>query len=142
MTTTDMTTTDTAATSPLRAPTRTGDRSSPPPPAPSPRPAPVPARTAALLGPAWDLRASDAEREQVAQVVQVAVGDGRLDLAEADERLAATYAAVLRRDLCWITEDLTPDRVPALDTPTHTSAETARPTTVLPSARPVRRRRS
>ncbi len=125
MTTTDVTTTDTAATSHLRAPTRTGDRSSPPPPAPSPRPMSVPARTAALLGPAWDLRASDAEREQVAQVVQVAVGEGRLDLGEADERLAATYAAVLRRDLCWITEDLTPDRVPALDTPTRTSAETS-----------------
>jgi len=127
-----MTTTDTAATSALGAPTRAGD-AGPPSPAPSPRPVPVPARAAALLGPAWDLRASDAEREQVAQLVQVAVGDGRLDLGEADERLAATYAAFLRRDLCWITEDLTPNRVPALDTPTYTSAETS--TTDRPAER-------
>jgi len=122
MTTTAMTTTDTAATSPFRAPTRAGHAGPP-----SSAPSPPPVTTAALLGPAWDLRASDAEREQVAQLVQVAVGEGRLDPGEADERLAATYAAVQRRDLCWITEDLTPDRVTPRDTPTHPTPENTAP---------------
>lgn len=39
------------------------------------------------------LRASDADREQVAEVLRTAAVDGRLDFAELDERLAAAYAA-------------------------------------------------
>ena len=52
------------------------------------------------------IRASDAERERVADVVRRAVGDGRLTLVEGDERLATTYAAVHRADLVPVTADL------------------------------------
>ncbi|MCZ9342970.1 DUF1707 domain-containing protein, partial [Streptomyces sp. TRM76130] len=40
-----------------------------------------------------DLRASDADRERVAEVLRDALAEGRLDMAEFEERLDATYAA-------------------------------------------------
>lgn len=56
------------------------------------------------VGPA--LRASDADRNHVAQVVQEALGAGMLTLAEAEDRLAAVYAARFRDALLPLTEDL------------------------------------
>ena len=41
-----------------------------------------------------NLRASDADRERVAEVLRAAAGDGRLTLEELDERLDAVFAAV------------------------------------------------
>ncbi|MCW2512506.1 MAG: hypothetical protein JWR11_1548 [Mycobacterium sp.] len=64
------------------------------------------------------LRISDADRHQVAEVLRQAAGDGRIDLAELDERLEATYAAKTYGELVPITVDL----------PTH-----GRP---VPAARP------
>ncbi|MFT7836597.1 DUF1707 domain-containing protein [Saccharothrix sp. BKS2] len=52
------------------------------------------------------MRASDADREKVAQVLQRAHGEGRLDLHELDERLAATYAAKTYGELVPLTADL------------------------------------
>lgn len=52
------------------------------------------------------LRISDADREKVAEVLRGAAGEGRLDLDELDERLAATYAARTYADLVPITADL------------------------------------
>lgn len=52
------------------------------------------------------MRASDADREKVAQVLQQAHGEGRLDLHELDERLAATYAAKTYGELVPLTADL------------------------------------
>ena len=52
------------------------------------------------------IRASDGEREQVAEVVRRAVGDGRLTLVEGDERLAGVYATVHRSELAPFTADL------------------------------------
>jgi len=46
-----------------------------------------------------DLRASDADRERVAQILHNAMGEGRLTLAELDERLQQTYAAKTLGDL-------------------------------------------
>jgi hypothetical protein len=40
-----------------------------------------------------NLRASDTDRERVAEVLREAAGDGRLTLEELDERLDAVYAA-------------------------------------------------
>jgi DUF1707 SHOCT-like domain len=40
-----------------------------------------------------DLRAADADREQVAAVLREAAAEGRLDLSELDERLSRVYAA-------------------------------------------------
>ncbi|GAA4933709.1 DUF1707 domain-containing protein [Actinomycetospora succinea] len=54
------------------------------------------------------MRASDTEREQVAEVVRQAVADGRLTIVEGDERLRDVYAAVYRRDLVPVTADLQP----------------------------------
>jgi hypothetical protein len=51
-------------------------------------------------------RASDAEREEIAAIVRDAVGEGRLDIAEGDERLAAIYAAKYRDELAPFVADL------------------------------------
>ncbi|WP_238412467.1 DUF1707 SHOCT-like domain-containing protein [Saccharothrix deserti] len=52
------------------------------------------------------MRASDADREKVARVLQQAHGEGRLDLNELDERLGAVYAAKTYGDLVPLTADL------------------------------------
>jgi hypothetical protein len=52
------------------------------------------------------LRASDADREAVAERLRLAHADGRLDLAEFDERVAAAYAARTYADLAPLTADL------------------------------------
>jgi len=62
--------------------------------------------------PEQDLRASDAEREQVATRLRAAATDGLLTMPEADERLAAAYAAVTRGELAALTTDL-PSPTPA-----------------------------
>ena len=46
-----------------------------------------------------DLRVSDAEREHVGQLLQRAVGEGRITLAEFDTRMAAAMAARTRGEL-------------------------------------------
>jgi hypothetical protein len=56
------------------------------------------------------LRISDAERHRVAEILREAAGDGRIDLAELDQRLEATYAARTYGDLVPITHDLPPHR--------------------------------
>jgi Domain of unknown function (DUF1707) len=52
------------------------------------------------------MRASDADRERVAEVLRTAVVEGRLDLHEVDERLRQVYAARTYADLEPITKDL------------------------------------
>lgn len=56
--------------------------------------------------PADRLRASDADRDRVAAVIHGALGEGRLTLAEVDERLAQVYRAKTLGDLKPITQDL------------------------------------
>jgi hypothetical protein len=53
-----------------------------------------------------DLRASNVDRERVAEVLRTAAAEGRLDLDELDERLAAAYAAKTYADLVPLTHDL------------------------------------
>lgn len=53
-----------------------------------------------------ELRASDADRERVAEVLRDAVAEGRLDMAEFEERLDATYRARTYGELAPITRDL------------------------------------
>src|SRR3712207_5042198 len=69
------------------------------------------------------LRISDAERHQVAEILRQAAGEGRLDLEELDERLEATYAARTYADLVPITLDLPshPHRPPVRRSEEHTS---------------------
>ncbi|MFI5892397.1 DUF1707 domain-containing protein [Actinoplanes sp. NPDC051513] len=52
------------------------------------------------------IRASDAEREQVAHILRTAMGEGRLTLDEGEQRLTAVYQAVYRDDLAQLTADL------------------------------------
>ena len=52
------------------------------------------------------LRASDADRDRVIDVLRAAVGDGRLDPAEFDERLDAALAARTIEALAPLTADL------------------------------------
>lgn len=53
-----------------------------------------------------EMRAGDADRERVAQVLRDAAGEGRLTLDELDERLDAVYAAKTYAELEPITRDL------------------------------------
>ena len=57
-------------------------------------------------------RAGDAEREQAAERLRVAAGEGRIDLAELDERLDRAYRAKTYRELDALLADL-PDKRPA-----------------------------
>ena len=69
-------------------------------------PAPQPGGTPATPS----MRASDADRDAVAATLQQAMAEGRLDPAEFQARLDATYAARTQADLAPITRDLPPAR--------------------------------
>lgn len=53
-----------------------------------------------------ELRASDADRERVAEVLRDAVAEGRLDMEEFEERLDATFRARTYGELAPLTRDL------------------------------------
>lgn len=52
------------------------------------------------------VRASDAEREEYALILRAAMTEGRLTLAEGEERLTLTYAAKYRDELPRLAADL------------------------------------
>jgi hypothetical protein len=52
------------------------------------------------------MRVSDEDRDRVAEMLRDAVGRGQLTVTEVDERLAAAYGAVTRRDLVAVVADL------------------------------------
>lgn len=58
-----------------------------------------------------EARAGDAEREQTAEKLRVAAGEGRIDLAELDERLDRAYRAKTYSELDALLADL-PDKRP------------------------------
>ncbi len=83
------------------------------------------------------LRISDADRHRVAEFLRDAAGDGRLDLAELDERLGATYAAKVYAELVPLLADLpgeaplppsAPVRRPAGTPPSYPVADLPSPT--------------
>lgn len=76
------------------------------------------------------LRASDADRDQVIEMLRAAVADGRLDPAEFDERLDAALAARTIDALAPLTADLIAPpfsggalRLPLVRRPTEPAAE-------------------
>lgn len=72
------------------------------------------------------VRASDADRERVAELLRVAFDEGRLGLAEYDERVRDAYGAVTQADLVPLTADL-PTTAPASAAgPERTPAERSR----------------
>jgi hypothetical protein len=52
------------------------------------------------------VRASDSERERIAKMVSEAAGEGRLSIAEADDRLNQIYATTFRHELAEFVADL------------------------------------
>lgn len=61
------------------------------------------------------VRASDAERERIAQLLQSAAAEGRLSPEEAGERLATASSATFREDLEQLVADLPAASEPGLD---------------------------
>ncbi len=53
-----------------------------------------------------DVRASDAERDEIVSQLRTHAADGRLDVDELDERVERAYAAKTRRDLVATVSDL------------------------------------
>jgi hypothetical protein len=68
-----------------------------------------------------NLRASDQDRERVAEILRDAAGEGRLDMTELDERLEAVYAAKTYAELEPITRDLPQAGQPRPAAPAATS---------------------
>lgn len=58
------------------------------------------------------VRASDSERERVAKLISEAAGEGRLTVAEADERLERVYATRFRHELDEYVADLPAPQAP------------------------------
>ena len=67
-------------------------------------------RHTTLLSRSGRVRASDADRADTVARLHHALGEGRLDLAETDERVAAAYAARYRSELPPLLADL-PDAI-------------------------------
>ena len=66
----------------------------------------TPVPTTPAPTPPTPVRASDADRNDVVDRLQHALGEGRLDLAETEERVTAAYAARYRSDLPPLLADL------------------------------------
>jgi hypothetical protein len=62
-----------------------------------------------------EMRCSDADRERVAGVLRRHYGEGRLSLAELEERLAEAYAARTREELDRAQRELPPLMPPRPD---------------------------
>jgi hypothetical protein len=73
------------------------------------------------------LRASDADRERVAEILRQAAGDGRLTLEELDERLDAVYAAKTYAELEPLTRDLPQPGTAQAHVPAQASQATGDP---------------
>jgi len=73
-----------------------------------------------------ELRASDTDRERVAEVLRDAAGQGRIDMDELEERLEAVYSAKTYGDLVPITRDLPANgATPLLGPPPSTGSAVA-----------------
>lgn len=59
------------------------------------------------------LRVSDEQREAVAEMVQAALSEGRLELTELDDRLSNVYDAKTHGELATVIRDLVPKPAPA-----------------------------
>jgi uncharacterized protein DUF1707 len=59
-----------------------------------------------MTSPYRRIRASDAEREEYAELLRAAMTEGRLNLTDGEERLAKAYAATFRDELDPLTTDL------------------------------------
>ncbi|MDT7601368.1 MAG: hypothetical protein QOK26_3445 [Pseudonocardiales bacterium] len=90
-----------------------------------------------------ELRAADSDRERVVERLRRANDEGRIDLFEFDERVAAAYAARTYADLAPLTADLPELGTPPIGSPGRARAVPPPGATrsPLPSARRSRRSR-
>jgi hypothetical protein len=77
-----------------------------PAPAPATQPAPAPPRYDAAPVSEAEMRASDSDRERIAELLRDAYAEGRLTMEEHSERIEAAYAARTLGDLVPLTRDL------------------------------------
>ncbi|WP_442809672.1 DUF1707 SHOCT-like domain-containing protein [Streptomyces sp. NBC_01335] len=61
------------------------------------------------------MRASDAERERIAEILRDAMAEGRLDMGEFEQRLESAYAARTRGELTPLVRDLPVSGTPLPD---------------------------
>lgn len=87
-----------------------------------------------------ELRAADVDRERVVERLRRAQAEGRIDLFEFDERVAAAYAARTYAELTPLTADL-PEPAPRAARPASPSRPVS-PAWPVPPVRPVRSARS
>ena len=73
------------------------------------------------------LRAGDADRQAVAERLRVAQDEGRITLAEYDERLGRAYAAATFAQLRELTADLPDQSSPDRPSPDQSSPDRSRP---------------
>ena len=99
------------------------DNSSLPDPRKKPSPTAEGSRSKAYADPALELRASDADRELVAEALREAYAEGRLTAEEHSERVDAVYASKTMGDLVPLTKDL----------PAHNQVHRPSPTAALRS---------
>src|SRR5579875_3193766 len=94
---------------------------------------PVPVFPASDLDPVFgpDLRASDFDRDVAADMLCAAVADGRISLAELDQRLENVLSARTLREIARVMSDLPGGRLPGGGPPAR-----VRPARV-PARRPV-----
>jgi hypothetical protein len=88
-----------------------------------------------------DLRAGDTDRERVADALRMAHAEGRLDLTEFDERVAAAWQARTYRELRELTADLPgnlPGAAPPAPAAPRTRAVEMRPEHCAPAEREMR----
>ncbi|MEV4821418.1 DUF1707 domain-containing protein [Micromonospora sp. NPDC049274] len=78
------------------------------------------------------MRAADADREVVADRLRVALGEGRLDLHEYDERVQRAYAARTYAELDALLSDL-----PPVAPPEHSALRSASASVEPPVGRPA-----
>ena len=73
------------------------------------------------------LRASDADREQIAEQLRHAAGEGRLDPEELEERLETVFSARTYGELDAVVVDLPGDDARAADANARVALAMARP---------------
>ncbi|WP_194816567.1 DUF1707 domain-containing protein [Nocardia sp. XZ_19_385] len=80
------------------------------------------------------VRVGDPERALAARQLQVAVGEGRLDLIELDRRLAQVYAARTKDELVAVTADLPGMAAPPIELRTKSGSRDKRGRWVVPTS--------
>lgn len=80
------------------------------------------------------MRAADADRQQVADRLRAALDEGRLSLAEYDDRVGLAYAARTYADLMQLLADLPPAGLKADDVRARAAADARRRARRLPTA--------